>query len=230
MDQPVGEPVEFTGALAPTPEAIRGERVTLRPIDPAGDAAALYRASHAPTGDPRVWTYLYDGPYEDLDSFKAALEEQRARTDYLFFAVADAATDTPLGIVSYLAIVPEHGTIEIGNIWFAPQLQRTAAATEAIFLLARHAFDELGYRRLEWKCNALNQPSRDAAERFGFRFEGVFLNPRVVKGRNRDTAWFAITAERWPELRRAYERWLSPENFDAEGRQRTRLRDLTAAI
>ena len=112
-----------------------------------------------------------------------------------------------------MAIVPEHGSIEIGHIWFSPELQRTPAATEAIFLLARHAFDELGYRRLEWKCNALNQPSRDAAARFGFEFEGVFLQHRVVKGRNRDTAWFAITDTRWPAVRAAFEQWLSPDEL-----------------
>ena len=125
--------------------------------------------------------------------------------------------------------MPEHGAIEIGNIWFSPELQRTPAATETIFLLAKHAFDDLGYRRLEWKCNALNEPSRSAAIRFGFQFEGVFLNHRVVKGRNRDTAWFAITDQRWPAIRAAFEAWLSPENFDADGSQRSRLSELTAA-
>jgi RimJ/RimL family protein N-acetyltransferase len=202
----------------------------LRPIDPDRDAPALYEASHAPTGDPAIWTYLYDGPYPDLNSFRASLEEQKARPDYLFLTVTDAATDRPLGIVSYLSIVPEHGVIEIGNIWFSPELQRTPAATETIFLLAHHAFDELGYRRLEWKCNALNEPSRRAAARFGFQFEGIFLNHRVVKGHNRDTAWFAITDQRWPALHMAYELWLRPENFDPAGNQRSRLSDLTATI
>jgi RimJ/RimL family protein N-acetyltransferase len=126
--------------------------------------------------------------------------------------------------------VPEHGTIEIGNIWFAPALQRTAAATEAIFLLARHAFDELGYRRLEWKCNALNAPSRNAALRFGFRFEGVFEQHRVVKGRNRDTAWFAITDVRWPLLREAFTQWLEPANFDPAGAQRRSLTEVIGLV
>jgi RimJ/RimL family protein N-acetyltransferase len=202
--------------------------VVLRAIEPAQDAEPLYQASHAPTGDPRIWTYLYDGPYPDLESFRRALEEQATRRDPLFFTVTGVPEGDPRGIVSYLSIVPEHGSIEIGNIWFSPALQRTRAATEAIFLLARHAFDELGYRRLEWKCNALNQPSRRAAERFSFSFEGVFLNHRVVKGRNRDTAWFAITEERWPHVREGFERWLSPENFDATGQQRSRLGELTA--
>lgn len=130
--------------------------------------------------------------------------------------------------MSYLAIVPEHGSIEIGNIMFGPALQRTTAATEAIFLVAGHAFDDLGYRRLEWKCNALNGPSRRAAERFGFVYEGTFARHRVVKGRNRDTAWFAITDERWPGVRRAFQAWLAPENFDADGRQRRALEAVRA--
>jgi RimJ/RimL family protein N-acetyltransferase len=226
--QPTGKPIDFGGATPPGHTVLSGQRVTLRPIDPEGDAGPLFAASHAPAGDPRIWTYLYDGPYPDLESFRESLQEQAARHDYVFFTVAGAQDNRPLGIVAYLSIVPEHGVIEIGNIWFAPELQRTAAATETIFLLARHAFDDLGYRRLEWKCNALNEPSRGAAERFGFRFEGVFLNHRVVKDHNRDTAWYAIPEERWPAVRGAFEQWLSPENFDAGGRQRSSLRELTA--
>ncbi len=227
--QPIGKPVAFGGATPAVHTVLTGPRVVLRPIDPASDAQRLYAASHLPTGDPDIWTYLYDGPYPDLESFRESLAQQAARHDYVFFTVADARDNRPLGIVSYLSIVPEHGVIEIGNIWFSPELQRTPAATETIFLLARHAFDELGYRRLEWKCNALNAPSRSAAARYGFHFEGVFLNHRVVKGRNRDTAWFAITEERWPGVRSAFERWLSPENFGADGRQRSRLSELTAS-
>lgn len=226
--QPIGKPVAFGGATPPVHTVLEGEHVTLRPIDPARDAAPLYAVSHAPSGAETIWTYLYDGPYPDVQSFRESLEEQAARHDYVFFTVTGARDGRPLGIVSYLSIVPEHGVIEIGNIWFSPELQRTAAATETILLLARHAFDELGYRRLEWKCDALNRPSRAAADRFGFRFEGVFLNHRVVKGHNRDTAWFAITEERWPGVRDAFERWLRPENFDAAGDQRSRLSDLTA--
>jgi RimJ/RimL family protein N-acetyltransferase len=229
-EQPVGKPVAFGGATPPVHTELRGRHVVLRPIEPHNDAEVLYAASHLPTGDPTIWTYLYDGPYPDLESFRESLKEQAARHDYVFFAVADAEDGEPLGIVSYLSMVPEHGVIEIGNIWFAPKLQRTAGATETILLLARHAFDDLGYRRLEWKCNALNAPSRSAAARFGFKFEGVFLNHRVVKGHNRDTAWFAITEERWPGVRGAFEQWLSSENFAADGGQRSSLRDLTAGV
>ena len=227
-EQPIGKPVAFGGATPPVHTVLAGERVVVRPIDPANDAGPLYAASHPPDGDPQIWTYLYDGPYPDLESFRVSLEEQAARHDYVFSTVASAEDGRALGVVSYLSIVPEHGVIEIGNIWFSPELQRTPAATETIYLLARHAFDELGYRRLEWKCNALNEPSRRAAARFGFHFEGVFRNHRVVKGHNRDTAWFAIADERWPGVRRAFEEWLRPENFDADGTQRSHLGDLTA--
>jgi RimJ/RimL family protein N-acetyltransferase len=134
--------------------------------------------------------------------------------------------DRPVGMASYLRIKPEHGVIEIGWIWYGPPLQRTTAATEVIYLLARHAFDGLGYRRLEWKCDALNAASQRAAERYGFQFEGVFRKHMVVKGRNRDTAWFAITDEDWPAIRRAFEAWLAPENFDERGRQRRSLREM----
>jgi RimJ/RimL family protein N-acetyltransferase len=134
--------------------------------------------------------------------------------------------DQPRGLASYQRITPEFGVIEIGHIWFGVPLQRTTAATEAIYLLARHVFDDLGYRRLEWKCNALNAPSRRAAERFGFTFEGVFRNHQVVKGRNRDTAWYAITDEDWPPIRNAFQAWLAPENFNSDGVQKRMLGDL----
>ena len=228
--QPIGEPVDFTRATPPEPTELHGRHVVLRPIAPERDAEPLYAASHPPTGDPTIWTYLFDGPFPDLQSFTRSLTDQATQRDQPFFTVTSARYGGPLGIVSYLSIVPEHGVIEIGNVWFGPQLQRTPAATETIFLLARHAFDDLGYRRLEWKCNALNEPSRRAALRFGFQFEGVFLNHRVVKGRNRDTAWFAITEQRWPALRAAFEAWLDPDNFDDAGAQRTRLGDLTSRV
>jgi RimJ/RimL family protein N-acetyltransferase len=226
-DQPLGAPVEFTGAAAPGRRPHRGRYATVRPLEPDADAATLYTISHAPTGDPSIWTYLYDGPYPSIEPFQQALHRQAAGDDPLFFSITSAGDeDSPRGIVTYMSIVPEHGTIELGNIWFGPRLKRTPAATEAIFLLARHAFDDLGYRRLEWKCNALNAPSRAAALRFGFSYEGVFHNHRVVKGRNRDTAWYAITDARWPALRAAFETWLDPSNFDADGAQRRRLTDL----
>ena len=197
------------------PTELHGEHVILRPVDPEQDAVPLYAASHAPSGDATIWTYLYDGPYPDLESFRASLEEQAARRDYLFLTVTRAGDGQPLGIVSYLSIVPEHGVIEIGNIWFGPELQRTPAATEAIFLLAKHAFDDLGYRRLEWKCNALNEPSRRAAIRFGFEFEGVFMQPS--RGQGTQPRHCLVRDHRRPLAggQRRVRAWLSPENFDA---------------
>ena len=216
---PIGEPVDWTPARRPQRCALDGRLVRLRPVDPDSDAEALFRSSHPPAGDSEHWTYLPYGPYRDVAGLRARLEETAHSEDPLFLTIVRLPEDKPAGIASYLRITPEHGTIEIGHIWFGAELRQSTAATEAIFLLAREAFDRLGYRRLEWKCNALNQASRRAAERFGFRFEGVFRKHQVVKGRNRDSAWFAITDDEWPALRAAYEEWLAPENFDAGGRQ-----------
>ncbi len=225
-EPPLGDPVDFTPARRPSPSELVGAYVTLAPVDPGADAPELYRISHAPDGDPSLWTYLPYGPFPDAGSYASALELDAGSDDPQFFTVAVAGR--PRGIVSYLAIVPEHGTIELGHIWFGPGLARTPAATEAIYLLARHAFDELGYRRVEWRCNALNAASRRAAQRFGFVYEGTLAQHRVVKGHNRDTAWFAITDGRWPQLRRAFEAWLSPDNFDRDGRQRRPLSQFRA--
>ncbi len=198
----------------------------LRSIDPSSDAEPLYTASHLPEGDPSIWTYLPDGPYESPDHLRRMLAWAETSDDPLYFTLVRLPDERPLGCASYLRITPEFGVIEIGHIWFGVPLQRTTAATEAIYLLARHAFDDLGYRRLEWKCNALNAASRRAAERFGFTFEGVFRNHQIVKGRNRDTAWYAITDDDWPAIRSGYEAWLAPENFDQHGRQHRSLLEL----
>jgi RimJ/RimL family protein N-acetyltransferase len=217
--RPLGPVVEFVAARPPVREPLRGRYVVLRALDAAADAAELFAVSHPPDGDPAVWTYLPDGPYADVDSMKVDLSAAADSSDPLFFAVVPQPGNVARGICSYLRITPHHGTIEIGHIWFSPSLQRSTAATEAIYLLARHAFDELGYRRLEWKCNALNGPSRRAAERFGFTFEGVFEQHMIVKGRNRDTAWYGITDRRWSSVRAAFEVWLAADNFDGDGRQ-----------
>jgi RimJ/RimL family protein N-acetyltransferase len=229
-EQPVGEHVDFSGAERPQRIEHRGRYAVLRPVNAETDAKALYEVSHAPTGDPSIWTYLYTGPYPDQDAFTEELEHEAASSDPLFFAIAKAGEDRPLGLMTYMSIVPEHGSIELGHIWFSSELKRTPAATEAIYLLTKHAFDDLGYRRVEWKCNALNQPSCKAATRFGFEFEGVFMQHRVVKGRNRDTAWYAITDGRWPDIKEAFERWLDPENFDHTGNQRESLSHMTQLI
>jgi len=200
--------------------------VLLRPVDAVADAEALYAVSHAPDGDPAIWTYLPYGPYKDPDHMRQLLEWAQSSDDPLFFVLVGVTDERPAGLASYLRITPESGVIEIGHIWFGVPLQRTTAATEAIYLLARHAFNDLGYRRLEWKCNALNVASRRAAQRFGFCFEGVFRNHMVVKGRNRDTAWYAITDAEWPLIRLGFEAWLAPENFGQDSQQKRSLSGL----
>ena len=217
---PVGPEVSWTPASPPGREPLHGEHVLLRALT-AADADELYAATHPPHGDPSVWTYMADGPYADVEKLRSSLSEAEVSEDPLFFAVV--RQNQVLGRVSYLRITPAFGVIEIGNIVFARALQRTTAATEAIYLLARHAFDDLGYRRLEWKCNALNAASRRAADRFGFAFEGIFRKHQIVKGRNRDTAWYAIVDTDWPGIRSGFEAWLAPDNFDGAGVQRVGL-------
>ncbi len=224
-DAPLGDPVDFRPVPRPRRVVLRGGHVLIRPLD-AADAEALYSTSHPPQGDPAIWTYLPEGPYLDVEEMRSALRRAQSSEDPLFFTLAPLPDEWPGGVASYLRIVPEFGVIEIGHIWFGPSMQRSTAATEAIYLLARHAFDDLGYRRLEWKCDALNAASRRAAERFGFTFEGIFRRHMVVKGHNRDTAWYAIVDEDWPAVRDAFERWLDSENFDASGAQRRSLRNL----
>jgi RimJ/RimL family protein N-acetyltransferase len=223
---PLGEKVDWTPARKPAPAEMRGSHVLLRPLQPDVDASLLFAVSHPPAGDPSIWTYLPDGPYESPEHLRRMLDWASTSEDPLYFTLVPLPEGRPLGVASYLRITPEAGVIEIGHIWFASSLQRSTAATEAIYLLARRAFEELGYRRLEWKCNALNAPSRRAANRFGFTFEGVFRKHQIVKGRNRDTAWYSITEEEWPAIARGFQAWLDPENFDGSGRQRRRLGDL----
>ena len=207
-------------AARPGHRPLAGARVRLEPLDPERHAADLLAAAQ---DDPQLWRYLPDGPFADEGELRSWLAERAGSSDPLYLAVVDTATGRAGGVVSYLRIEPEHGCIEIGHIWFGAGLQRTPAATETIFLLARHAFDDLGHRRLEWKCDAANARSRRAAERFGFTFEGVFRQHMIVKGRNRDTAWFSLLDSEWPAARAAFEAWLRPENFDADGRQRSPL-------
>ena len=225
----VGADVDFKTAARPERSELRGAYVVLRPLDADRDADALYAESHPPLGDSGLWTYLPTGPYRDPAELRDALRVGQASEDPLFFTLAPLPDERPAGVASYLRITPEHGVIEIGHIWFGASLRRTTAATEAIYLLAARAFDDLGYRRLEWKCDSLNQASRAAAERFGFRFEGVFRRHMVVKGHNRDTAWFAITDDEWPAVRAGFLGWLDPGNVDQAGRQRRGLRGRIAA-
>ena len=229
IERPLGERIDWTTAGRPQRVPLHGTHIVLRPVDAATDAQPLYEVSHPPAGDLAIWTYLPDGPYESPEHLRQVLAWAQAAEDRVYFTLARLPEERPLGLASYLNIVAEHGTIEIGHIWFATQLQRTTAATEAIYLLARHAFDDLGYRRLEWKCNALNAASRRAAERFGFTFEGVFRQHQIVKARSRDTAWYAITDADWPSIRAGFQGWLDSSNFDERGRQLRPLGELIAA-
>ncbi|HEX2680302.1 MAG TPA: GNAT family protein [Candidatus Dormibacteraeota bacterium] len=204
---------------------MEGETVRLEPLDPRRHGDDLFTSAE---GADETWFYLPYGPFANKEEFTAWLARHAATDDPMAFAIIDRSDHFAKGIATLMSIVPEHGVIEIGHIWLSPSLQKTRQATEAIYLLARYSFDDLGNRRLEWKCDAANAPSRRAAERFGFVYEGVFRQHRIVKGRNRDTAWYSITDSEWPSRRAAFEAWLSPANFDSEGRQRRSLAELRA--
>jgi RimJ/RimL family protein N-acetyltransferase len=213
-------------ARLPGDETLPGRIVRLEPLDADRHAAQLFAAAQGEGADPALWSYLPYGPFASEAQMRSHLAAQAVTADPHFYAVVDQAGGRALGVVSFLRIEPAHGVIEIGHIWFGAGLQRTPGATEAVYLLARHAFDGLGNRRLEWKCDAANARSRRAAERFGFTFEGIFRQHMLVKGRNRDTAWFALLDVEWPKARAAFEAWLEPDNFDAAGRQRRALAEL----
>ena len=218
----IGIAVDPTPAQRPKPVVLSGRVVTLRPFHKASQAKALYDGTHGPEKD-NLWRYMNEGPYAGPADYEAAFSQKQKSVDPLFLAIIDNATSLPVGQASYLRIEPAHRSIEVGHIIFTPALQRSPGATEAMYLMARHVFNDLGYRRYEWKCNALNQPSRRAALRLGFTYEGIFRQHMISKGRNRDTAWFAITDGEWPRLEAGYERWLRPENFDESGIQRSKL-------
>jgi RimJ/RimL family protein N-acetyltransferase len=204
-----------------------GRFCRVEPLDAGRHAAELY-AANSEDREGRMWTYLPWGPYAGFDDYLAAIEAGLRREDFITHAVIDEASGKAAGVASYLNINPAAGSIEVGGIAYSPALQRKPAGTEAMYLMMRRVFDELGYRRYEWKCNALNAPSRAAAERYGFRFEGIFRQADIVKGHNRDTAWFSIVDSEWPAIKAAFERWLDPANFADDGRQRVSLSALTA--
>ena len=224
---PTPEPLQWTPATLPRPSTLRGRTVLLEPLDPAQHAEPLWQAVQ---GHDDLWTWLSEGPYASLADFQEDLARKQAARDRVFFAIVPTATEQAAGYASYLRIEPAHGVLEVGNILMTPALQRTTAATEAMYLMARHAFEFLGYRRYEWKCNALNAPSRRAAERYGFTFEGIFRQHMVIKGRNRDTAWFAMLDHEWPARKRAFESWLDPANFDPTGRQLRSLGEIRSSL
>jgi RimJ/RimL family protein N-acetyltransferase len=224
--QPIGRLVENWNPPPPPPgHPLQGHYCRLEGLDPDKHTESLFAANRLDTRGLK-WTYMPYGPFDNLEEYRAWVEQQSVKRDPLFYAILDAQSDRAVGVASYLRITPASGSIEVGHLCFSPLLQRTVAATEAMYLMMAHAF-ELGYRRYEWKCNALNQSSRFAAQRFGLSYEGLFRQATVVKGRNRDTAWFAAMDSEWPAIKAAFEKWLAPTNFDEDGKQKVRLSELT---
>jgi len=219
---PIGPRVDGPPARRPSRTTLPGRTVTLTPLDSQAHGKALYEGIQGEAGE-WLWQYLFEGPFADRAAFDLHLRRIAASEDPLFLAILDNATGSAVGYASYMRIEPVHRVIEVGSILYTPRLQQTTLATEALYLMARHVFEDLGYRRYEWKCNALNAPSRRAALRFGFTFEGVFRQHMIVKGRNRDTAWFSMLNSEWPERKANFERWLDPSNFGADGRQKVAL-------
>ena len=217
------EVVRLPSALVPARIPLVGRYVTLEPLDAGRHAGDLFEASHGSKAALRIWDYLPWGPWKSEAEFANVLRQQTAGQDRIYYAIRPAAGGKACGQICFLDIQPEQGVIEIGAIWFGLTLRRTRGATESMYLMLRYAMDDLGYRRMQWRCNALNAASRTAARRLGFRFEGIFYNHMIFKGRNRDTAWYSILDDEWPEVRKIMERWLAPSNFDQDGSAKTSL-------
>jgi len=205
---PVGDEVSPLHCVPPSHVILAGEFVSLRPIDVERDVNSLFEVSHGDAATERMWTYMNYGPFANEAGMQVWLEGCGRSTDPLFLAAHHHERDTAVGMVSFLNIVADMRCVEVGNIWYGPALQRSKVNTECVYLMLRYVFDDLSYRRVEWKCDALNQPSRNAALRLGFRFEGTFLQHMIIKGRNRDTAWYALLDHEWPRVKRNMETWL----------------------
>ena len=225
LGQPVGAPLPGWQARPRPPRTpLEGRFCRIEALDPERHAAELFAANRLDR-EGRNWTYLAAGPFERLEDYRGWMDKTCRGEDPLFHAIIDPARGA-VGVAAYLRIDAAAGAIEVGHINYSPLLQRHPAATEAMYLMMRRVFDELGYRRYEWKCDSFNAPSRAAAERLGFRYEGIFRQATVYKQRSRDTAWFSIIDGEWPDLKRSFERWLDPGNFDKEGKQKRRLQEL----
>ncbi len=209
--------VTLPSARVPARMPLVGELVTLEPQDALRHATGLYEASHTTEEGLRIWDYLAYGPWASVEEYTATLRQQSSSFDTIFYTIIDNGTGKARGQASFLDINPQNGVIEIGHIWFAPDLQRSRAATEALYLMLCYAMGDLAYRRMQWRCNSLNEKSRSAARRLGFRFEGIFYNHLIFKGKNRDTAWYSILDDEWPEVRGKIKDWLDATNFDAGG-------------
>jgi RimJ/RimL family protein N-acetyltransferase len=218
----IGFEVGSHPAKPPERVTLHGRYVRVVPLDAAAHAEALWNAVGGPE-KASLWDYMPDGPFATRDLLNAILQAKSASEDPFFFALLDPRTGLAEGHASLMRIDPKNRVIEVGGIMYSPALQRSRGATEAMYLIARYVFEELGCRRYEWKCNSLNEPSRRAALRLGFQFEGIFRQHMIIKGRNRDTAWFSMLDSEWPGRKSAFERWLAPDNFDSEGRQKTPL-------
>ena len=228
-DLPIGVAVmDWKAPPIPLAAPLQGDYARVEPLDVATHSDSLF-AAFAEDGTEQGWTYMGYGPFADKAQFDEWLVGSCLGADPMFFSILEQSSDTALGMASFMNINPAGGSIEVGNIHFSPSLRKTRVATDAMYVMMRYAF-EMGYRRYEWKCNAFNAASRAAALRFGFSYEGVFRQHMVVKGRNRDTAWYACVDHEWPALRVAYETWLAPANFDADGDQRITLASLTAPL
>ncbi|MEL7111382.1 MAG: GNAT family protein [Pseudomonadota bacterium] len=199
-----------------------GDHVVLEPLDWKAHMDGLFHAIAAPEAAD-TWTYMPIGPFDDRDDFQTMLDQVRANAGWEMLVIRKGNGGTILGMAGFMRIREIHGSVEVGCVSFSHALRRTPDATEAMYLMAQHVFEELGYRRYEWKCHNDNAKSHRAAQRFGFKYEGVFRNDMVIKGKNRDTAWYAMTDEDWPDVKRAFQAWLDPSNFDADGQQKTRL-------
>jgi RimJ/RimL family protein N-acetyltransferase len=217
--QPVGFAVDATPAQPPQPVRLAGRYGAVERLDPVRHRDGLWEAVQ---GHPHLFTYMAFGPFADVSAFSDWLASRQLSSDPFSYAIVQPS-GRAVGLAALMSVRPDMRVVEVGNILLSPLLQRTPLATEAQYLFARYAFETLGYRRYEWKCDALNAASRGAALRFGFRYEGIFRDHMIIKGRSRDTAWFAMVAAEWPARKAAFERWLAPENFNADGSQRERL-------
>lgn len=217
-----GEPVSSVPAEIPRYTELIGRLVSLVSIDPERHGSDLFEATHGDAAEP-LWRYMLDSPPDSLAAFKKLLGDYASSVDRVCFAILDKASGVAVGTASYISIHPADRTIEVGSVLFTQALQRTAGGTEAMYLMARHAFEDLRYRRYEWKCNSLNQASKRAALRYGFHYEGTFRQHMIVKGRNRDTAWFSMLDSEWLMRKKAFQQWLDSSNFDASGRQKQSL-------
>ncbi|MFE4977474.1 GNAT family N-acetyltransferase [Kitasatospora sp. NPDC056651] len=228
--QPVGHPLpEWTARPAPARVTLEGRLCQVEPLDADRHADDLH-AAYALAADGADWTYMVTGPFESAADYRAYVTEVAQSDDPLHYAVVDSRTGKAVGTLALMRQEPEDGVVEVGSVTFSPLLKRTPVSTEAQFLLMSYVFDELGYRRYEWKCDSLNAPSRNAALRLGFTFEGIFRQAMVYKGRSRDTAWFSVIDSEWPRVGKALREWLSPDNFDGEGQQKRPLSAVRADV